>query len=443
MSSFTAEVFQNEYLPLDGSEVNAIVTVSSSGSAGVAEPTGTGAPPVAAFAAGAGEQPDSAEIVIVDTSGSMDVPRTKIMAAREATSVAIDCIRDGVAFGVISGTARAHQVYPGGGQLVAASEATRYEAKQAVSRLMASGGTAIGSWLSLARDLFGVVPGRVCHAILLTDGENRNETPEELDAVLESCDGVFQCDCRGVGTDWVVSELRRVSSKLLGSLDIIADPANMADDFRSMIEKAMGKATKPISLRLWTPQGATVAFVRQVAPTIEELTDRAVALNPLTSEYPTGTWGEESRDYHVCVKVQPRGAGEEMLAGRVSLLEGDEVLGQGLIKAVWTEDQALSTRINREVAHYTGQAELADAIQEGLEARKAGDEATATFKLGRAVQLASESGNDGTMKLLGAVVDVDDAATGTVRLKKQVDDAHEMALDTRSTKTVRVGSGQP
>jgi hypothetical protein len=132
-----------------------------------------------------------------------------------------------------------------------------------------------------------------------------------------------------------------------------------------------------------------------------------------------------------------------MLAGRVSLVEGDEVLGQGLIKAIWTEDQALSTRINREVAHYTGQAELADAIQEGLEARKSGDEATATFKLGRAVQLASESGNDGTMKLLNAVVDVDDAATGTVRLKKQVDDADEMALDTRSTKTVRVGSGQP
>ncbi len=118
-------------------------------------------------------------------------------------------------------------------------------------------------------------------------------------------------------------------------------------------------------------------------------------------------------------------------------------MSQGLIKAAWTGDQALSTRINREVAHYTGQAELADAIQEGLEARKAGDEATATFKLGRAVQLASESGNDGTMRLLHAVVDVDDAATGTVRLKREVADADEMALDTRSTKTVRVESGQP
>ncbi len=197
-----------------------------------------------------------------------------------------------------------------------------------------------------------------------------------------------------------------------------------------------------MSLRLWTPQGATVAFVRQVAPTIEELTDRAVSVNPLTSDYPTGTWGEESRDYHVCIRVAPRNAGDEMLAGRVSLVEGDAVLGQGLVKAIWTEDQALSTRINREVAHYTGQAELADAIQDGLEARKAGDEATATMKLGRAVQLAAASGNNGTMKLLEGVVDVEDPATGTVRLKREVAAADEMALDTRSTKTVRVGGSQ-
>ena len=174
---------------------------------------------------------------------------------------------------------------------------------------------------------------------------------------------------------------------------------------------------------------------------IEELTDRAMEVNPLTADYPTGTWGEESRDYHVCIKVQPRNIGDEMLAARVSLVEGDDVLSQGLIKAIWTDDQQLSTRINREVAHYTGQAELAEAVQEGLEARKAGDAGTATFKLGRAVQLASQSGNDGTLKLLGGVVEIEDAATGTIRLRREVADADEMALDTRSTKTVRAGPG--
>jgi hypothetical protein len=424
VSGFTLDAYQNEYLPPGSGEVNAIVTVTSAGAAG-----------------STGGTPDAAEIVIVDTSGSMAVPQDKIRAARAATAVAIDSIRDGVAFGVIAGTQRAHQIFPESGSLVAASDATRAAAKQAAKRLSASGGTAIGSWLTMARELFETVPGRICHAILLTDGANQHETAEHLDEVLAECEGAFQCDCRGVGTDWVVSELRRVASMLLGTVDIIAEPSAMADDFRTMTESAMGKATKPISLRLWAPQGATVAFVKQVAPTIEDLSARGTAVNPMTNDYPTGTWGEESRDYHVCINVQPREVGDEMLAGRVSLVEGDEVLGQALVKAIWTGDQALSTRINREVAHYTGQAELADAIQEGLEARKTGDEATATFKLGRAVQLAEEGGNEGTMKLLRAVVDVEDAKSGTVRLKRDVADADEMALDTRSTKTVRVGPG--
>ncbi len=423
MSNFTLEAYQNEYLPLDGTEVNAIVTVSCDGSGG---PAG---------------QPDAAVIVIVDASGSMGAPARKIRAARDATGVAIDCIRDDVLFGVIAGTDSARLLYPPGNRLLPASALTRDAAKQAVSGLEAGGGTAMGSWLSLAGGLFRTAPDRMCHAILLTDGENKHETPEELDAVLASVEGEFQCDCRGVGADWQVGELRRIASKLLGTVDIIPEPEAMAEDFRVMMRTAMGKATRNVALRLWTPQGASVAFVRQVAPAIEELTARAVQVNPLSADYPTATWGAESRDYHLCVTVLPREAGEEMLAGRVSLVEGDQVLGQALIKAIWTSDQQLSTGINREVAHYTGQAELADCIQDGLEARKRGDLDTATFKLGRAVQLAAESGNDGTMKLLQAVVEVQDPATGTVRLKREVAAIDELSLDTRSTTTVRVGAG--
>ena len=421
MTSFSAEVFQNEYLPVGGTEVNAIVTVTASGGDGPST------------------SPDAAEIVIVDTSGSMDVPRLKIKAARNATCAAIDCLRDGAAFAVIAGTDTARVVYPEAGGMARASGSTRAQARARVERLTADGGTAIGAWLDLARGLFETVPDRVCHAILLTDGADEHETPEELAAALAACEGRFQCDCRGVGTDWRVDELRRISSALLGTVDIVADAGDLAADFRTMMEAAMGKATASVSLRLWHPQGAEVEFLRQVAPTVEDLTGRSVTVNPLTADYPTGSWGAESRDYHVCIKVASREVGAEMLAGRITLMEGDEPLSQGLIRAIWTDEEQLSTRINREVAHYTGQAELADCIQEGLDARKSGDEAEATFKLGRAVQLANESGNDGTMKLLEAVVEVQDAATGTIRLRRDVADADEMALDTRSTKTVRVG----
>jgi hypothetical protein len=127
-----------------------------------------------------------------------------------------------------------------------------------------------------------------------------------------------------------------------------------------------------------------------------------------------------------------------MLAARVSLASGDQVLTQSLVLATWTDDTALSTRINARVAHYTGQAELAAAIQEGLAARDAGDIETATAKLGRAVQLAEASGHTDTAKLLGKVVDVVDAGTGTVRLKEKVAGVDAELANVRSVKTVRV-----
>jgi hypothetical protein len=52
--------------------------------------------------------------------------------------------------------------------------------------------------------------------------------------------------------------------------------------------------------------------------------------------------------------------------------------------------------------------------------------------------MANQTGNDATAKLLRNVVDVQDAETGTVKLKAQVAKEDEMALDTRSTKTTRL-----
>ena len=73
-------------------------------------------------------------------------------------------------------------------------------------------------------------------------------------------------------------------------------------------------------------------------------------------------------------------------------------------------------------------------------ARQTGDEDTATRKLGRAVQLAAESGNESTTKLLRNVVEVLDEKEGTVKLRRNVNQADAMALDTRSTKTTRRAS---
>ncbi|MEC4020749.1 vWA domain-containing protein [Streptomyces sp. H27-D2] len=435
---FSVEVYQNSYLPEAGSEVNAIVTVTSTGG-------GTsGGTPLAARDRAQGDAPDAAVAIMVDCSGSMDYPPTKMRNARDATAAAIDTVRDGVAFAVIAGTHQAREIYPGNGRLAVAGSSTRTQAKEALRKLSAGGGTAIGTWLRLADRLLASADVSIRHGIVLTDGRNEHESPEDLRAALEACAGRFTCDARGVGTDWEVKEVSGIASALLGSVDIVADPSGLAADFTQMMEAAMGKEVADVSLRLWTPQGAEVAFVKQVAPTVEALTDRRTEAGPRAGDYPTGSWGDESRDYHVCVRVPAAGIGQEMLAARVSLVlpqpDGSppQTLAQGLVRAVWTDDMAASTSINPQVAHYTGQAELAQVIQQGLDARKSGDRDGATAKLGRAVQLASASGNADTAKLLAKVVDVVDAATGTVRLKAKVAEADEMTLETRSTKTVRV-----
>jgi hypothetical protein len=442
---FSVDVYQNEYLPEGAREVDAIVTVTSrpGGTARGFPAAGasTGAP---SSAGGAPGRTDAAVVIMIDASGSMDYPPSKMRNARDATAAAIATLRDGVSFAVVAGTHQAEEIYPGGGTMAVAGPETREQAGKALRKLRAGGGTAIGTWLRLADKLLSGSDATVRHAVLLTDGRNEHEEPERLREALDACAGRFTCDARGVGTDWDVKEVTGIASALLGSADIVADPEGLTADFEEMMRNAMGKEVADVALRLWTPQGSSVKLVKQVAPTVEDLTDRRTGAGPRSGDYPTGSWGDESRDYHVRIEVPAAEIGQEMLAGRAALIVPEagggtpQTLAQGLLRAVWTDDMAAATSINAQVAHYTGQVELARAIQDGLDLRKAGDEKGATAKLGRAVQLAHDSGNGDTSKLLSKVVDVVDAPTGTVRLKAKVADADEMTLEARSTKTVRV-----
>ncbi len=426
MATFTAAVYQNEFLPDGGTDVNAIVTIECSG-AGRAGQTGAG---------------DAGEIIIVDTSGSMGV--TNMEAAKTAARAAVEQITDGTWFSIVAGNHQAYLAYPparAGVGMVRMDSATRFQAIQAIQTFRADGGTAIGTWLTLARRLFASVPSLAQkHAILLTDGENHNERPEDLDRAIVECTGRFQVDCRGVGVQWKVEEVRKIAQALLGSVDIIPQPQQMAQVFADIMATSMGRGVADAELRVWAPQGAQVMFVRQVSPQVEDLSPRRTQINPLTSGFPTGAWGDESRDFHVGIRLAAKAVGQEQLAARLQLTVNGQVQAQGLVKAKWSSDESLTARINPEVAHYTGQTELASAIQEGLAAKAAGDERTATLKLGRAVKLAAETGNGEATTRLRKVVDIDDEREGTVRLKRGIDRADEMALDTASTKTTRIRS---
>jgi hypothetical protein len=442
------QVYQNPYLPRGATEVNAIVSVSAG--------------------AGQGHMTDEMmEVFLLDCSASMTDPPSKLAAVREATVKAIDRLRDGTYFAVVAGRWTGRVVYPpprweGTGPeplTVPATETTRQEAKAAVAKLYAEGGTAISEWLATARHLFAARPDAIHHALLLTDGKNESEDPALLQEELRQSQGRFECDCRGVGTRWDRTELQGISDALLGTTDIIPSPAHMGAEFEAIIERRMSKQVRSVMLQVLTPVGGHVRFLKQVAPEMQDLSEMASWMQPgagdgewrpalrpdpsrpLLAHFPTGAWSYgETRDYHVCLEVRPQEVGDsnEVRAARISLVGEGAAPTQAPVRAIWTDDAERATRINQSVAHYGGQAELAGAIEEGLQARRAGDVETATERLGRAVQLAATSGNEGTRRLLEAVVDIEDADRGTVRLKTRVTKEDEMTLDTRSRRTVRL-----
>jgi hypothetical protein len=415
---FQAEVFQNEFLPAGTGEVHAIMTVS------------------------AGEDVTAAARerlfgILCDASGSMD--GGKIVAAKAAMAKLVTMLPEDCHFFLVTGSDEARLVCP----VARATPENKQRALTAIRDIHATGGTRISNWLHTAWQQFRSMPNAVRQALLLTDGQNDASDEHPLQEALHHCESVFQCDCRGVGTDWKVAQLRAIADKLLGTTDIIPTPAQIEADFQGILQKALGKSMIDVALRLWTPQGAKVKFCKEVSPQIVDLTGRSREIKPQLREYPTGAWGKgESRDFHFCIELPPGAIGDEVLAGRASLVYSSQGLetkvAEARMLAVWTDDDGKSTKINRMVAHYTGQTELAQSIQDGLDARAKGDEEKATALLGRAVKIAASSGNEATAKLLRQVVDVVDADKGTVRLKQSVSKEDSMALETRSTKTARI-----
>jgi hypothetical protein len=422
--AFKIEAFQNRYLPPSQGRVDAILSVTAS-----PDVVSGGNQVVIGF--------------IVDKSGSMSGDR--IEGVKRAVWRAISMLDDRAWFFVVAFDSSAQVVV----RESQANAANKQAAGVALQALTAGGGTAMSSGLSAARQIFARAPDAIRQAVFLTDGKNESEAATNVAQELKNCEGLFECDCWGVGTDWRVGEVQEIARALLGKASLVPEPAGIDAAFRAAMEKASSKALKDVRLRIWTPQGANVVFVKQVNPTIEEMTDKAKVVSAQVREYMTGAWsGGESRDFHVAIDVRVGNVGDEMLAARPSVAylasgaggwaEQEEKPPEARLFASWTADDSLTSRIDNHVAHYTGQDDLANAIQQGLEMREKGNEAAATQLLGKAVQIAHASHNADMTQRLAKVVEVLDPAAGTVRLKKDVKKAATMDLELESRTTKRV-----
>jgi Ca-activated chloride channel family protein len=318
----------------------------------------------------------------------------------------------------------------------------------AVSDLVANGGTAMGTWLTLADKLLGAYPSAVRHAMLFTDGRNEHETPEQLTRVLDQIRGRFVCDVRGIGDAWEPRELQRIVSVLNGQARSVAEFADMTADFTALMRDAMRKVVPDVDLRLRTLGGTRVRYLKQVFPSIVELTDQLVHEDELTVRLATGAWGDEMREYHLCVDVDSTGRpiDQDTLAARIEVhVHGATAtpVPPGLVLVNWSDEPLQVTRIDANVAHYTGQQELSDVVNQGCAAARKGDRDTAEQKFGRAVQLATESGNQTILDLLARLVDIVDGKEGKVRLKAKPEAIHVKQAELGSILSSNTGNRTP
>lgn len=371
--------------------------------------------------------------IVIDCSGSMS-EHSRMAAAKLAARSVIARIPDGTVFFVIAFNGQAHLVV---GATVA-SDAARAEASRRVASVEAGGGTSMASGLAAANSQFSARPDviRVCQ--FYTDGNNGDHNGV-LKNALEGLRGRFQCECRGIGEDWKPTQLLQIAEALMGTAKLVATGEDIAADLKETFEHAAARRAADVKLRLIVPpKMASIVKVQRVSPTVIDLTKDVIAIDDRTFDYPTGSWSAEERDFHVVVEMkQPGAIGEQMRVARTALVIGDKVEDQPAVTVTWSDDARMTTRIDPQVAHYTGQAELAAATREGFEALEKGDAQEATIKLGKAIRLAQESGNEEATHRLAKVVDVVHAEKGTVRLRSGVQKSDLLDAEVGATRTVR------
>ena len=421
--NFKIDNFYNPNLAVGDSRLDSILSVTASNSS------------INAGAMGSAGL-NKAIIFLIDVSGSMG-DFNKMELAKLAVRRSINLLDENSLFGVIAFSSSPRVIT----SLCMVTSATKEIANEKVKRLDAGGGTYMSAAM---REVLEMIKGQsniMVHVQFVTDGQNDASDNNNLEKVLDLCEGRFQCDCWGIGTDWRPNELKNIANRLLGSADAVPDPGKLEEHFKAALLRAMSKGVGDVKLRLQTPKSVKVTTIKQVSPVIVDLSKLSKRIDDKNIDIPLGSWGDENREYQIAFELQPQAEGEEMMACRPKIVftqDGQEVVVDGeRLVALWSSDVSRTSRINEQVAHYTGQGELASSIDEGLKAKARGDIDSATMLLGRAAKIAVESGNEEVTMRLKKVVDIVDAEQGTVRLKKDANKAADLELDMGETMTIR------
>ncbi|MEU3446264.1 VWA domain-containing protein [Streptomyces thermolilacinus] len=456
------EISQWKYLSTESreQEMHVVLTVRVSGAAdgtGAASAGAGGGPgrgPGPGHGPGSGPRPGAADdaapaaallaqVLVVDCSGSMTWPQEKFRAARQAAAAAIRMLPPGTPFAVVQGTEAAVMAYPTRERMAVSSESHRHRAETALHRLVAGGGTCIGAWLDLAGRLLAEQGAPIGHVLLLTDGRNEHDSSMPLDAVLDTWEGRFVCDAWGIGDGWDARELLRVTRRLHGSAGAVREESALPGEYEKLTARLLTKTVPELTVEVTPVPGAHVRYLKQVFPTEADLEPAGPPGPDGTYRFTTRAWGDETRRYHLCLAADPTGRPrrEDLQLAVVALASPAADPGLRLppprpCVVHWTDDPALSRYTDTQVAHFQLYGELGQAVAAAADAYRGGDREAAEQHLGRGVRLAHTVGAARPLADFQRLVEVEDAATGRVRLRPDlapVDFEHLITASSHST----------
>ncbi|WDO05422.1 VWA domain-containing protein [Streptomyces murinus] len=400
-----------------------------------------------------GGGPALAEVLIVDTSRSMLFPPAKLHAAKDATAAAVRLLPEGTAFAVLSGHFHAAVVHPGPDQpgLAVAGPGERAAAVRAVRILDADGGTAIGTWLDLARRLLKDHPAPVKHVLLLTDGRNEHDhrAAMTLETALDACEGRFVCDAWGIGDDWDAELLLRITRRLHGRAGAVHEEAELTTAYEELVTGLLGTAVPELRIRLTPTPGTVIRQVKQVVPGEQELLP--VEGPGRGTEYITRAWGEEVRHFQVVLAADPTGRerGEDLQLAAVEVVVPD--FGHPVrlprprpVLVRWTDNPLDASRrhpgVHRQQLYHQASAAVARAYRAWL--RGSDGRAVADRELARALHLAGDLGDP---QLLDALRRIEDTpGGGRIRTGlKDVDWQHLILSSALTTPPRHPAAGPP
>jgi hypothetical protein len=122
----------------------------------------------------------------------------------------------------------------------------------------------------------------------------------------------------------------------------------------------LGSDGVDVALTVWTPAGASISALREIAPAAADRLVDCVRADERTARIEAGRWLDGVHEFELEVALPEGSPGDELLATRIGVLAEGERVASALVAVTWTE-VAPGDAPPGEVAEPAGTAAVASA----------------------------------------------------------------------------------